>query len=191
MVLPPFFFTKAPTAGLIEYYKSVFDAVSLPIFLYNIPNCAGFPIRDEVVRAMQHYPHLAGVKDSSGDLASALHFVETFPKLNVFVGDDHHVLAVLKAGGVGHITGLPNAFPALTTALYKAFLAGEDATEHQARVAAAREIIRDFPEFGVYKYVLSLKGFPLRHSRLPLLDMNDEEKVRFEKLMRAHDLWPV
>ncbi len=191
MVLPPFFFPNAPTEGLIEPYNRVFDSVSFPIFLYNIPGPAGFPISDEIVHALEHYPHLAGIKDSSGNLESTLHFVKTFPKLRIFVGSDLHVLAVLKAGGVGHITGLPNAFPSLTTALYRAFAEGEDATEQQARVAACREALRGFMEFGIYKYVLSRKGFSFRHCRLPLLDTSDEELAKFEKLMRAEDLWSL
>ena len=191
MVLPPFFFSKAPERGLIEYYKRVFDAVSVPIYLYNIPKCSGIRITDEIVRALEHYPHMAGVKDSSGDLPSTLHYLETFPKLKIFVGDDHYVLAALTAGGAGHVTGMPNAFPELTTALYRAFVAGEDMTEHQLRLSMARDIISGFPEFGVYKYMLSLRGFPLRRTRLPLLDMTNEQKADFEKLMRAHDLWPL
>lgn len=191
MVLPPFFFASAPAKGLIEYYKRVFDAVSCPIFLYNIPQCTGIKISDEIIHGLEHYPHLAGVKDSSGKLDSTLHYVQTFPKLKIFVGDDHQVMPVLKAGGAGHITGMPNAFPEFTTQLYNAFLAGEDMTPHQARLSKARDIITGFPEFGVNKYVLSLRGFPLRYSRLPLLEMNDEEKAQFEAMMRESGLWVV
>ena len=189
MVVPPYFLTFAPEQGLIEYYKRVFDAVSVPIFLYNIPGCSGIKITDDMVHALEHYPHLAGIKDSSGDLANTVHYVKAFPKLKIFVGNDHQVLAALTEGAVGHITGMPNALPELTTALYEAFIAGEDAGEHQLRLSMTRRIISCFPEFGVNKYVLSLRGFPLRYSRLPLLDMTEEQKAEFKKLMQAHGLW--
>jgi len=191
MVIPPYFFFYAPEEGLIDYYRRVFDAVSLPIFLYNIPQCSKITITDGLIRALESYPHLAGVKDSSGQLASVLHYIETFPKLKVFVGDDHHALSALTAGGAGHITGLPNAFPRLTSDLYKAFVAGENAAPHQARLSMARHIYSAFPEFALNKYVLSLRGFPLRHCRLPLTDLTDDEKARFEHLMRANGLWDL
>ena len=189
MVVPPYFFPNVSEEGLIDYYKRVFDSVSLPIFLYNIPQCSGIKITDNLIRALEHYPHLTGVKDSSGQLPSTLHYIEAFPKLKVFVGDDHQVLSALTAGAAGHISGMPNAFPTLTTDVYKAFAAGQDAAEQQIRLSMARRIYSCFPEFAVNKYVMSRRGFPFRHCRLPLEDLTDEQKRQFEQLMRAAGLW--
>lgn len=191
MVVPPYFFFYATEQGLIDYYKRVFEAVSLPIFLYNIPQCSGVRITDGLIRALECYPHLAGVKDSSGRLESTLHYIEAFPNLKVFVGDDHHCLSALTAGGAGHITGLPNAFPRICADLYRAFAAGEDAAGYQARLSMARHIYSAFPEFALNKYVLSLRGFPFRHCRPPLTDLSSEQKARFEALMRAAGLWDI
>jgi len=191
MVAPPFFFSNAPEQGIIEYYKRVFDAVSKPVFLYNIPQHTGVRITDNIIRALERYPHLAGVKDSSGELPSVLHYIETFPNLKIFVGDDHQALAALTAGAAGHITGLPNAFPRLTTELYNAFLSGKDAAQRQLRLSMARRIYSSYQEFAVNKYVLSLRGFPLRYCRLPLLDLTEAEKARFTQLMKAHGLWDL
>ena len=189
MVAPPYFLTFAPEQGFIEYYKRVFDAVSVPIFLYNIPGCTGVKITDNMVRALIHYPHLAGIKDSSGDLPNTLGYVDAFPTLKIFVGNDLQALTAMAGGAVGHITGMPNALPELTTNLYKAFIAGEDASEKQMKLSMARNIATNFPEFSMYKYILSKRGFPLRHSRLPLLDMTEEQGARLKKLMQAHGLW--
>jgi 4-hydroxy-tetrahydrodipicolinate synthase len=189
MVLPPFFFKGAPLQGLIDYFKRVFDSVSVPIFLYNIPQCTGVAISDELVRALEHYPHLAGIKDSSCDRQTTMHYIKTFPNLKVFVGNDHDVLAVLKAGGVGHISGLPNAMPEFTTALWDAWVAGQDATPYQERQSAVRSIMHNFPDFSLNKYVLSLRGFPMTYCRLPLLDVTEDEKTRFVQLMKDAGLW--
>lgn len=191
MVMPPYYLRFAPAVGIIEYFKRVFDSISLPVFLYNIPGCTGIPITDEILRALSHYPHLAGVKDSSGSMPSTMHFVRTYPNLRIFVGDDNHCLPAMTLGAVGHITGMANAMPDITTALYRAFAAGEDAGSHQLKLSVLRGIFTGFPEFGVNKYLLSLQGFPLRRSRLPLLDMNDEQKMALEKLMRKHGVCPV
>ena len=190
MVMPPYYLRFAPTAGIIEYFKRVFDAISLPVFLYNIPGCTGIAITDEMLQALSHYPHLAGVKDSSGSMPSTMHYVRTYPNLRIFVGDDNHCLSAMTLGAVGHITGMANAMPEITTALYRAFVAGEDASPHQRQLAVSRGIFTGFNDFGVNKYLLSLQGFPLRHSRLPLLDLNDEQKAALEKLMRKYGVWP-
>ncbi|MDH7601721.1 MAG: dihydrodipicolinate synthase family protein [Armatimonadota bacterium] len=191
MVVPPYFFFYASEFGIVEYYKRVFDAVSLPIFLYNIPQCSGIRITDAVVEALACYPHLAGVKDSSGDLGSTLHYITAYPKLQIFVGDDHHCLTALAAGAAGHVSGMPNAFPRLVTELYAAFVEGRDAWPYQMRLSMARHIYSAFPEFAVNKFVLSRRGFPVRHCRLPLVDLTETQKLEFEKLMRAAGLWDV
>ena len=191
MVMPPYYLRFAPEQGHVEYFKRVMDAISLPVFLYNIPGCTGIRITEGMIDALSGYPHLAGVKDSSGNLPNTLGYIKSYPNLKIFVGDDHHSLAALTAGAAGHITGMPNAFPEFTTALYSAFAAGEDASVHQVRLGLARDCTSPFPEFGVNKYVLSLRGFPLRRSRLPLLDMTNEQKAAFEKLIRAHGLWII
>ncbi len=191
MVVPPYFYSYATDNGLTEYYKRVFEAVSIPIFLYNIPQCSGVRISDAVIEGLACYPHLAGIKDSSGSLNSTLHYIKTFPQLRVFVGDDHHCLAVLAAGGAGHVTGMPNAFPRLVTELYTTFLEGRDASQYQMRLSMARHIYSAFPEFAVNKYVLSRRGFPMRHCRLPLVDLTEGQKLEFERLMRAAGLWDI
>jgi dihydrodipicolinate synthase/N-acetylneuraminate lyase len=55
----------------------------------------------------------------------------------------------------------------------------------------ARHVYSAFPEFALNKHVLSLRGFPLRHCRPPLTDLNDEQKAQFERLMRAAGLWDL
>jgi 4-hydroxy-tetrahydrodipicolinate synthase len=189
MVLPPYFFSNAPTEGTIEYYKKVFDAVSVPIFLYNIPQHTGVWITDEIIRGLEHYPHLAGVKDSSGNLDNTLRYIANFPNLNIFVGNDYQVLTVLKAGGVGLISGMPNAFPEYVAPIYQAFAAGKDASEFQARLDAARNVYINFPEFPANKYALTFRGYPQRYSRLPLLDLNEKQKADFVRMMKEAGLW--
>jgi 4-hydroxy-tetrahydrodipicolinate synthase len=191
LIVPPYFYFYATESGLEEYYKRIFDSVSLPIFLYNIPQCSGIRISDALLHALANYPHLAGVKDSSGDLSSTLHYIRTFPNLRVFVGSDHHCLPALVAGGAGHVSGMPNAFPRLVTNVYRAFQDGHDASFHQARLSMARHIYSAFPEFAVNKYVLSRRGFPFRHCRPPLADLTEQQKLEFERLMVAAGLWDV
>lgn len=191
MVVPPFFYFYAPEAGILDYYKRVFDAVSIPIFLYNIPQCSGIAITDTILEGLCEYPHLVGVKDSSGNLANTIHYIEAFPNLKVFVGDDHHCLSALTAGAAGHVSGMPNAFPRLVTDVYRAFQEGQDAAYYQVRLSMARDIYSAFPEFAVNKFVLSRRGFPLRHCRPPLTDLSQEEMVKLERLMRSAGLWDI
>ena len=66
LVIPPFYYKKPPTDGLIRYYSLLFDQVRIAINLYHIPGTSGVPISHQLLQALQHYPNLAGIKDSNG-----------------------------------------------------------------------------------------------------------------------------
>src|SRR5271169_7065261 len=69
LVVPPFYYKKPPTDGLIRYYSMLFDQIRIPINLYHIPGTSGVPISIELLRSLHQYPNLAGIKDSTGDPA--------------------------------------------------------------------------------------------------------------------------
>src|SRR6202050_3009192 len=58
LVVPPFYYKRPPTGGLVRYFSMLFEQVRIPINLYHIPEPSGVPISHELLRALQHYPNL-------------------------------------------------------------------------------------------------------------------------------------
>ena len=94
---------------------------------------SGITIGHDLVRALQagDGAPIAGIKDSTGDLASGLAYVRAFPELSIFTGDDRVLPHLLHAGGAGMIGGLPNLYARDLVALFET-REGEEA----ARLAA-------------------------------------------------------
>ena len=44
------------------------------------------PITTDLIKALKHYPNLAGIKDSEDDMPEYVEFVENFPELNMRTG---------------------------------------------------------------------------------------------------------
>jgi len=90
LVIPPFYYKKPELAGLVKYYSLLFDAVpqSLAVNLYHIPSNSAVPISHDLLKALKHYPNLAGIKDSEEDMPEYKQFVAAFPDLNMRTGTD-------------------------------------------------------------------------------------------------------
>jgi len=76
LVLPPFYYKGVPDDGLVAYVDSLVQATAakpLPIYLYHFPAMSGLPWHVVLIRRLlEAYPsRIAGLKDSSGDMAFA------------------------------------------------------------------------------------------------------------------------
>src|SRR5437899_529121 len=67
LIIPPFYYKNPPPAGLTKYYSLIFEQVKIPINLYHIPGTSAVPVSHELLHSLEHYPNLAGIKDSTGN----------------------------------------------------------------------------------------------------------------------------
>src|SRR5208282_5409187 len=85
LIIPPFYFKNPKRAGLTKYYSLIFEQVKIPINLYHIPGTSAVPVTAELLHSLEHYPNLAGIKDSNGDVPEYEMYLKEFPKLNANV----------------------------------------------------------------------------------------------------------
>ena len=140
LVLPPFYFKGVGDDGVYASYARVIEDAGddrLRLYLYHIPQMSGIPISGDVIaRLAAAYPGtIAGVKDSSGDLANAQSLLARFPDLAILVGFESHLPDALANGGAGTICGLANLIPDVMRRLH-------DAATHEARTAELERIDR-------------------------------------------------
>ena len=55
--------------ALLAHYRAVADAVPRPVLIYSIPQCTGVQIPVKTLVSLSGHPNIAGLKESSGDLA--------------------------------------------------------------------------------------------------------------------------
>lgn len=176
MVAPPFYY-PARLEGLIAFYRAVLDASRLPMILYNIPQRTHHKITPALIDALLEYPHMIGVKDSSGSVRSMQQFLKYAPRLRVWVGEEKLLSQCLRKGGAGSISGLANVYLPRMARLCEAFQNGEDCAGLQSLIDAAADTIDDFPAPANFKYALTLVGFPETHVRPPLQNLTEPQRA--------------
>jgi 4-hydroxy-tetrahydrodipicolinate synthase len=179
LVIPPFYYKKPPTKGLISYYSALFDQVNLPINLYHIPGTSGVPISHALLKALMHYPNLAGIKDSNGPPAEYAEFVAAFPQLNMRTGTENNLEYAL-AHGMGAICMDGNLFTKPLAKVFAAYRAGKDYHAPYEEYAAMRKMMGELKtgidDYGPMKYALSLQmGGKPTYARWPSVDVTDAQ----------------
>lgn len=116
LLMPPFYFKDVGSRGIADSISAVVDALDdarLRVVLYHIPQVSGIAFDDAAISMLRerHGAIIAGIKDSTGNLAHSLALVKTHPGLQVYVGAETTIGRVRSAGGAGTICGLANVVP--------------------------------------------------------------------------------
>ncbi|HSY08986.1 MAG TPA: dihydrodipicolinate synthase family protein [Steroidobacteraceae bacterium] len=125
MVLPGMVYV--PTPRELEYhFRAVAEATSLPIMLYNNPLSYRVNIELETLARLTNVPNIVAIKESAPDPRRFTDLINAFrDRFTLFAGLDDVAFEGLTLGAKGWVSGLTNAFPAESLALYQAIKANE------------------------------------------------------------------
>ncbi|MFD2728370.1 4-hydroxy-tetrahydrodipicolinate synthase [Enterococcus camelliae] len=167
-------FAAASQEEIYTHYKIVAEAVDLPIVLYNIPARAGNAIAPATVGRLAQIENIIGAKDSSGNFANILGYIEagkkkTNGKFYTLSGNDQLIIWTLLAGGTGGIAGCANVYPETMASIYDLFIEGK--TEEARRANESIQNFRDCFKFGnpntIVKTAAALLGHNVGKCRAP------------------------
>jgi 4-hydroxy-tetrahydrodipicolinate synthase len=182
LVIPPFYYKNPPVEGLTRYYSALFDQVQIPINLYHIPRTSGVAISTELLKSLMHYPNLAGIKDSDGNMQEYQDFVANFPELNMRTGTSGKLEYALDHG-MGAILMDGNLYCREAADVFAAFHAGKDYHAPLAKMRATEAVMRagGVGSYGPLKYAMSLRmGTPQTYQRPPFADVTDAQKAAIQ-----------
>ena len=66
------YYNKCTQNGLIEYYRAIASAVSVPVICYNVPSRTGVNLLPSTMAKIAEIDDIAGIKDACGNMASTL-----------------------------------------------------------------------------------------------------------------------
>ncbi len=191
LVLPPHYYrSRMDSPALLAHFRVLADRVKRPVILYSIPQFTGINMELEAIAELSRHPNIAGLKESSGDLA----FVKTILRkvarqgrgFRVLVGSVMILLDALRAGAVGAVLGQACFAPELCVGVYEAFRHGraKTARELQRRlVPLAQKIALLFGVPGI-KAALDLSGYHGGPPRSPLLPLGPESRQAVAAALR-------
>ncbi|WP_342238952.1 dihydrodipicolinate synthase family protein [Inquilinus sp. OTU3971] len=113
LLLPPFYYKGIDDESLAAYVDTVIERVGadgLGLYLYHIPQNTGVPWPIEVVArlAERHPGTLAGLKDSSGDIAYSTDLAKRVPGIAVFPSSEATLGLAKERGFAGCISATTN-----------------------------------------------------------------------------------
>lgn len=127
MVLPPYVY-RGDTRETERYFDAVINATPLACMLYNNPIAYGTDVLpDSVRRLASRHENLTAMKESSADVRRVAEIRRLLgDRVAIFVGVDDVIVEGLRAGAVGWVAGLVNAFPRESVELYELVRAGRE-----------------------------------------------------------------
>lgn len=133
LVVTPYY-NKCTQAGLIEHYKAIASATSLPIIMYSVPSRTGVNILPKTCLELSKISNIVAIKEASGNLSQVAEISALCgDDLTIYSGNDDQILPVLSVGGKGVISVLSNVAPNKTSKMVHDYLNGnfEDAKKVQ------------------------------------------------------------
>ncbi len=179
------YYNKPTQEGLFQHYRALSEASPLPIILYNVPGRTGVNLLAETtLRIARECKNVIAIKEASGNMEQINQIIADKPEgFSVISGDDSMTLPIIKAGGIGVISVLGNAFPKQFVKVVHSALNG-NMKEAEEDAAVFSEMIRllfvDGNPAGV-KCMLHEMGFIENELRLPLVPVSDETAVCIRK----------
>ncbi|MGB8780329.1 MAG: 4-hydroxy-tetrahydrodipicolinate synthase [Candidatus Bathyarchaeia archaeon] len=191
LIVTPFYF-RLTNREIHEHYRTVCQAVDLPIVVYNVPKFTGFSLEPASIQKLSsENQSIMGVKESSGSLGTISEVIRLLGnRLSVLAGTADVALPTLLAGGRGAVIAVANVFPTLCSRMYAAFKNGqyEEASRLQNRITFANEVlVRRVNQLSAIKEAMRLNGMPGGYPRRPALPLNGEEKKTVEALLKEID----
>lgn len=189
VVVTPYYY---PTdhGGMVEHYRRVAEATSLPIYIYHIPPRAGNTLASETLAELADIDSVAGLKDSSKDVPWLAQAIDAHPELTFLAGSDSLQLPGRLIGCTGGVSAVANAFPELVSELHDSYDAGnkERADELQSTLYRVRGAFKTGNYMAGVKSALSLREFDAGPLRSPLRGMNDVQRDELESQLRNLDV---
>jgi 4-hydroxy-tetrahydrodipicolinate synthase len=110
LVLPPFYYKGVPDDGLAAYISALVQAADIPIYLYHFPAMSGLPWHVALIRRLRdsYGSRIAGLKDSSGDMAFARAAAAISPDFAVFPSTEAALLEARSGVFAGCISATAN-----------------------------------------------------------------------------------
>ena len=109
MVTP--LYAKPGAEGQYHWFKTLMDAVTRPVMLYNIPGRAGVALHHLAVQRLQDHPNFWAIKEASGSAEEFARYQHDAPQGVVMSGDDPLLPNYVPHGCQGLVSVASNLWP--------------------------------------------------------------------------------
>jgi len=187
------YYNKPTQEGLYQHFRTIAQAVSLPIILYSVQGRTGVNIEPVTVKRLAEIENIVGIKEASGNISQMAAILNAVPDdFVVLSGDDAITLPLMALGGRGVISVASNEIPAEMAHLTRQALRGDfdGGREIHRRYHPLMEI--NFVESNPIPVKTALAEMELLEPvwRLPLVPPKAENRARIRAVLESLGLVP-
>jgi 4-hydroxy-tetrahydrodipicolinate synthase len=182
------YYNRPTQSQVIEHFRTLDRAVQLPIIVYNIPSRTGQELSVDTIAVLAGLEHVAGVKDSTGNVARV-----TMERLRInrpfsfLSGDDATSLGYVAQGGHGCISVTANVVPKVCAEMFNALRRGDLARArslHDNLMPLHVSLFLEPSPAGV-KYAMSKLGLCANELRMPLSPATGTARAAIDQALEA------
>lgn len=185
------YYNKPSQEGIYQHFRTIAEATTLPIILYNVPSRTVVSISAETTLRLAQIPNVVATKECAS-MDQMTEIISSAPEgFVLYSGDDVLTLPTLSVGGYGIISVASHIIGAQMKDLISAYLEGR-VKEAIALNAKCYPIFNGLfncphpvPNPVAVKYALTLRGLPVGGVRLPLVNVNDAEAQFLQNLLHV------
>jgi 4-hydroxy-tetrahydrodipicolinate synthase len=180
------YYNKPSQEGMYQHFKTIAQAVSLPVMLYNVPSRTMTNLLPDTVKKLSQIPNIVSIKESAGSMDQVSELKRILPSnFNVYSGDDSLTLPMLALGCNGVVSVASHIIGDEMKNMIDAWFNGDSKT-------ASRLHLQLYPFFkGIFvttnpipiKALVNMIGLKAGGVRLPLVNASEDEKSFLAKLL--------
>ncbi|MDG2171544.1 MAG: 4-hydroxy-tetrahydrodipicolinate synthase [Gammaproteobacteria bacterium] len=185
------YYNKPTQEGLYQHYKTIAEAVPVPLIPYNVPGRTSVDMLPKTVERFLKINNIVAVKEAIGDLKRIKELVDICgSKINILSGDDLTAMEALLIGGKGVITVTGNIAPKYMHLMCKAAIEGDRklAQEYDKKIVGLHKDL--FLESNPIptKWALHKMGLIKKGIRLPLTSFSEEHHAKLLNSMQLAEV---
>ncbi|MCL1987836.1 MAG: 4-hydroxy-tetrahydrodipicolinate synthase [Firmicutes bacterium] len=190
MLVTPYY-NKTSQRGLIEHFTMIAAATDLPIILYNVPSRTSLNMLPKTLYELSKLPNIVAVKEASGDISQIAEVIALCGEnLDVYSGNDDHIVPVLSLGGKGVISTVSNIAPQQVHDMIISYFDGDTKTAATMQIEMLpliRLLFADVNPMPV-KAALQMLGLEMGDCRRPLTKIDETLQNDLSKEMKRYGL---
>jgi 4-hydroxy-tetrahydrodipicolinate synthase len=185
------YYNKPTQEGMYRHFRTIAEAVELPVLLYNVPGRTVADMNNETILRLAQVPGIVGVKEATGNIDRAAQLIKDAPEgFAIYSGDDPTAVALILLGGHGNISVTANVAPRKMHEMCVAALKGDVVTArrlHMELIGLNKAMFIEANPIPV-KWALQQMGRMEGGIRLPLTPLSEANHDYVRKALAAAGL---